>query len=201
MTFRQGERLPLPLDFKGDRTYLHGTAMLDALCGIVPDMQNISLKIQKIAEHPVAAVGLPDEAVNRRDLVAILAADEDGTRIEIGLESAPDGTPPGRYAYDEAGVIAAAEIAPEDRKARMPRNPDHTFIEQLVALQKALLQRCFPDAGVHWYFSRLEIARLPNGFGTLSLSVAQALGTSLVKSAIDVDGAAMGDIYFSGVKQ
>ena len=74
-------------------------------------------------------------------------------------------------------------------------------IEQLVALQKALLQRCFPDAGVHWYFSRLEVTLLPDGFGMLSLKVVQALGTSLVKSAVDVDGAAMGDIYFSGIKQ
>ena len=175
--------------------------MLDALCGIAPDLRNISLKIQKIAEDPVAAVGLPDDGINRRDLVAILAADENGSRIEIGLEPAPSGKLPGRYAYDEAGVIAAATFAPAEKTAQMPRNPEHSFIEQLVALQKALLQRCFPDAGVHWYFSRLEVTLLPDGFGMLSLKVVQALVTSLVKSAVDVDGAAMGDIYFSGIKQ
>ena len=147
MALRQGERTPLPLDFKGDRTYLHGTDMLDALCGIAPDLRNISLKIQKIAEDPVAAVGLPDDGINRRDLVAILAADENGSRIEIGLEPAPSGKLPGRYAYDEAGVIAAATFAPAEKTAQMPRNPEHSFIEQLVALQKALLQRCFPMPG------------------------------------------------------
>lgn len=196
-----GERVALNLRFKGARTYLHGTDMVDEMARLAPGLTDLSLRIQKIATKPLAAVLLPDAIVGRKELVALLNARRGGEKIALGLLERDDGGVPGRYAYDEERVIAGAAVDADGRAARMAWNGEYSFVEQLVALHKALLQRCFASAGVHWYFTRLDIARLPASFGTLSLEVTQALGVSLVRSAIAIDDEALGDIYFSGVKQ
>ena len=196
-----GKRIPLELDFKGARTYLHGTDMVDALTKLAPDLTNISLRIQKIAKQPLAAVRLPDAIADRRDMVAIMTALDNDNKIEIGLVETENAKPPGRYEFDENDVVAAVEIDSANLTAQMYWNGRYSFIEQLVAVHKALLYKCFATETVHWYFTRLDMRQIPQSFRILGLTVTQALGTKLVRSSIEIDGQNMGNIYFSGVAQ
>ena len=195
-----GARVPLDLGFKGDRTYLHGTDMFDALLELLPGVSNISLRIHNISRRPLDAVVLENGDAGRAGAIAIFSGDFDGEKKTVGLFER-SGTPDNRYAYDEADVTARAEIDATARYAAMARNANYSFIEQLVALQKALLQSCYTESSVRWYFTRLNIARAYSDFGSMTLRVTKALGTSLVCSSVSVDGAALGEIYFSGVKE
>ena len=196
-----GVPVPLNLLFKGERTYLHGTDMVDALAAIVPGLNGISLRIQKVAEQPLAAVLLTGETADYGEVVATIRASQDGEKINIALVENTNASPAGRYEYDEGDVVGHATIGTEDQIAEMSWNDRYSSIEQIVTLHKALLTRCFATAGVYWYFSRLDVPRFPPTFQKMSLAVTQALGTSLVRSAITIDGQQSGNIYFSGVKQ
>jgi hypothetical protein len=196
-----GVPVSLNLLFKGERTYLHGTDMVDALAAIAPGLIEISLRIQKVAEHPLAAVLLTGDNTDYGDVVATVRASREGEKINIALVENKDASSPGRYEYDEDDVVGHATIDAEEKRAELSWNDRYSPIEQIVTLHKALLTRCFAAAGVHWYFSRLDVSRFPPRFENVSLVVTQALGTSLVRSGISIDGEPFGNIYFSGVKQ
>jgi len=198
---RPGARMPLDLRFKGDRDYLHGTDMVDAVIGHFQGMTDIAVRIQKIAARPVELIVLPDPTTERKNMVAVFSGRLGEREISIGLREIEDGSLPGRYAYDDRAVVAAAAFDFDNRTADMAWNADYTPIEQIVALQKALLLRCFADAAVHWYFTRLDVNVLPDRFDKLALAVTQALGTNLVRSGISLDDEDIGNVYFSGVKQ
>jgi hypothetical protein len=175
--------------------------MVDALAAIAPGLIGISLRIQKVAEQPLAAVLLTGENADYGEVVATVRAGRDGEKINIALVENTNASPAGRYEYDENDVVGHATIGAEKQIAEMSWNDRYTSIEQIVALNKALLTRCFSAAGVHWYFSRLDVPRFPPTFQKMSLAVTQVLGTSLVRSGISIDGGSFGNIYFSGVKQ
>lgn len=198
---RPGKAVPLDLSFKGERTYLHGTDMVDALAMLAPGLTDISLRIQKIAEQPVAAVLTSADNSGNGEVVATVRGIRDGGKVSIALAENRNAPPPGRYAYNEDEVVGNASIDIDGQTAEMRWNDRYSSIEQIVTLNKALLTRCFQAAGVHWYFSRLDVTRFPPVFAKMSLAVTQALGTSLVRSGIDIDGQPLGNIYFSGVKQ
>lgn len=199
---RAGEPIPLDLSFKGARGYLHGTDMVDALSKLAPGLTDISLRLLKTAEKPLAAVLVSgEESIPALAAAAVLRAQCEGEKIMIALVENNSALPPGRYEYNEDEVVGQASIDPERRIAEMPWNDQYSSIEQIVTLHKALLMRCFAASGVQWYFSRLDVPLFPPVFGKMSLTVTQALGTSLVRSGIAVDGEAFGNIYFSGVKK
>ena len=196
-----GTPVSLNLLFKGERTYLHGTDMVDALAAIAPGLIEISLRIQKVAERPLAAVLLSGESADYGEVVATVRASRDGEKINIALVENRSAPPPGRYEYDEDDVVGQATIGNEEQIAEMSWNDRYSSIEQIVTLHKALLTQCFAASGARWYFSRLDVPRFPSAFAKLSLAVTQALGTSLVRSGIAIDGQPFGNIYFSGVKK
>jgi|GEM_PF-1248631 hypothetical protein len=196
-----GTPVSLNLLFKGERAYLHGTDMVDALAAIAPGLIEISLRIQKVAEHPLAAVLLSGESADYGEVVATVRASRDGQKINIALVENRSAPPPGRYEYDEDDVVGQATIGNEEQIAEMSWNDRYSSIEQIVTLHKALLTQCFAASGARWYFSRLDVPRFPSAFAKLSLAVTQALGTSLVRSGIAIDGQPFGNIYFSGVKK
>lgn len=198
---RPEELVPLDLSFKGARGYLHGTDMVDALSKLAPGLTDISLRILKIAEKPLAAMLVSGTESSPAQPAAILRARRDSEKIVITLVESNSDLPLGRYDYNEEDVVGRASIDPEERIADMPWNDQYSPIEQIVTLHKTLLMRCFADSGVQWYFSRLDVPRFPRVFGKMSLSVTQALGTSLIRSGIAVDGKPFGNIYFSGVKK
>jgi hypothetical protein len=74
-------------------------------------------------------------------------------------------------------------------------------MEQLVALNKAFLQRIIPDRSIKWYFTQLDLDLLPESFDLLTLVQSHRLGIRLVKSLVDVDRRRLGMIAYSGVRQ
>ena len=198
---RPGVGTPLDLRFKGDRDYLHGTDMVDAVIGQFDGMSDIAVRIQKIADRPVETVVLPDSSNERKNMVAVFSGRLGDKNISIGLREIEGAASPGRYPYDDRDVVTDAVFDFENQTAEMTWNTNYTPIEQIVALQKALLLGCFADAAVHWYFTRLDVSVLPDRFDKLVLSVTQALGTNLVRSGISLNDNDIGNVYFSGVKQ
>ena len=191
--------IPLDLKFKGSRTYLHGTDMVDKILALCPELENFSVRIQKIATRQLRAVVMDEPNPSRAEMTAIIRGHIREREIIIGIEEICDEVPSGNYAYNDAKVVEKAEIDTLSKTARMLRRSEFSTIEQCVALQKTLLVSYFADPSIHWYFTRLKVLRLPEKFDLLSLRLTQGLGKNLVRSSIAIDGIELGDIYFSGV--
>ena len=59
--------------------------MVDALAELAPDLIDISLRIQKIAERPLAALVISGEESEDHIVVATVRANRDGKKINISI--------------------------------------------------------------------------------------------------------------------
>jgi hypothetical protein len=193
-----GDRQSLEIKFKGDRNYLHGTDILTALENDIEDLNNLSFRLHKIVTHGLEAIVLPVDGIKNRDLAGLLLSGTKEPRHQIGLIENDARVVEERYKYDDKNVVAEALF--QGDTAEMCNAISFNFVEQLVALQKALLQRNIDQLDTKWYFTQLDINHLPKKFNVLRLTVSQRLGIRLVKSKIVVDGNPLGTIAFSGVK-
>lgn len=187
---------PLDLKFKGDRDYLHGTDILTALEEIAGPLENFTFLIRKVMKVGQVAIVMPADGMDAADLSASVIHGPEGR--QLGVMADPTVTVEGRYAYDEADVISGATF--EGDGARLPARGDHRFIEQIVALNKALVRRLVA-ADRDWFFTKLEMRYMPVSPTPIRLRLVQRLGTRLTKSAIEVAGEEVGFIYFSASRQ
>jgi hypothetical protein len=111
----------------------------------------------------------------------------------------PPSPAPARREFEEARVTDLAQFAPD--AVELERPSPFSFIATVVPLNKALLSRRFsPQRPGQWFFSRLDLLRLPEGFIPLALHVAAVLGGGrLVKTVLSIGGVPTGELYFSWV--
>jgi hypothetical protein len=182
----------LTLPFLGDRTYLHGTTLFDALLPHCPRDAALSFKISRMIET---------DRVEVSSIVGNTDAHASITWEGGGLEVAPV-TPSAnlvRQDYDESRVTSAVEFAPDKRSATFASEPPFSFVATLVPLYKTLLSRNqHGDRVGQWLFTRLDITGVPTRFVPLTLTYAGSLGRgSIARSRISADGSELGLVYFS----
>ena len=183
----------LDLKFKGERDYLHGTDIFDALTAVTGARFGIALWLYRIVRCGLEAVPLAAAPRRPREFAGLFAYHaNDATRwVDLREDRAIEVL--GRTPYDEDSVITDAVI--EGGAIGSPGPSRYSFIERVVALNKVLLRRAVAD--VPWLFTRLELDRLAEAPCALRLRLCHRFGVRLIKSAIAADGAPLGFIYFS----
>ncbi len=191
--------LPLRLWFKGERTYVHGTDLFNALAeaaGIARASAGADLRLS--LHHPITrgveAVRLSPGTPPEFRPAALLEVQRGSGRTVWAVRETDDRVAE-RRPYDEAAVTAGAVIEGED-VIQQTATP-YTLIERVVALNKRLLDHAGPAGAGGWWFSRLELGPLPSPAAALRLHRATDLGGRLVKSHIHADGERVGAIYFT----
>lgn len=116
-----------------------------------------------------------------------------GTLVEV------PGEPACRHPYDEESLIAQCRVNPDERSILLGAEPAFTPIEVIVAMTKALHHALFPNAPGKWVFCRWESEQWPlaGPLAGVSVTLIQALGTRLTKSAVVSGGERVGWVYFS----
>lgn len=192
---------PLDLRFKGERTYLHGTDLFDAMVELArratgAGVSDIRMSFYRPIRRSVAARRVTSGAAVPRPC-ALFELKSAGQPVAWELI---EGSEPvaGRRPYDETDVTAGAVV--RDRLITQPAPTAYSFIERVVALNKRLLDQLRGDPSVSWWFGRLELSRLPAPAPALDLRVETDLGARLVRSSIEIDGRREGSIYFSEKK-
>lgn len=199
------------LRFKGARTYVQGPDIHDAMCdaliqrGIV--LEKVDLVCHRLVTTNMTTREIPAEESPAEGVHAVfrfngrtLVLTENGEPITL------------REPYDEPALVAKMELDATARRIAVNRStggtPDAhsrdgcaTFsnAELVVALNKELLTRCFPEAKGKWLFTRLQ---LPHSFRQSQFAriEVQFLGHSnfrITRSALFGDGAPLGNLYFS----
>lgn len=195
--------VPLELSYKGDRTYLQGPDMYDAVMDYLGRLESNHM------DGPVKMV-MHEFARNQVDLLYSIGAERcprpENARLEFSLSNDVTGwlTETDRPVtvsrpYPEDEVLAGSKI---DGKTITAEHPE-TFsaVEVIVSITKQLHQTLFPEQP-KWIVTRLELSaplqrHYPSG---LQVELLHVLGSRLTKSAARAGVTELGHIYFSAIK-
>jgi len=193
----------LELSYKGERDYLHGTDMYEAVAALVRRELGTGALRLKLAMHRLLSTQ-PDlcwtEQRGEVDRPAGAAADfsaaaGDSTVRGWLLASARPVTR--RAPHDESRIAAACRV--EGDAISVSRDPGFLPIEVAVSMTKQLHGERLPVPHGRWMFTRLDLRRLllPADAGSLSVVLEENLHGRLTRSGLRVAGHAVGAIYFS----
>jgi len=192
----------LALRYKGERDYLHGTDIFDALnelAGVQLAAYVSRIAFRRQARHELRVVDTPpasnDEIVAEVVLSALRYEAE--PRKWWLLESDVPVTQ--RYAYTEEPITRTCELDAQRRRLCKGRDPAYSLIEELVAAHKHLCNGLVPGEPVRWLFAQLSLcAPLPADAVRVELVNTTLLGGRMAASDIWIDGDKLGNIRFMG---
>lgn len=194
----------IEFQFKGKRDYIHGTDMFNTMTSAYPEsiVNNIRFSVHDFVRNPVCQLYLADNKEELNNVANVRARcqyDVDGITHWLALTQDSDDAVSGdRYEYDEDKIITLCRM--EENGIILTRQSPFTFIESVVAMNKHMHQQLFPDALGKWIFTRIDLMHGCDERENITLQLKHNMSYRLTKSDILVNGAKVGDIYFSLVK-
>jgi hypothetical protein len=195
----------LSLEYKGNRNYIHGTDLFDHISQYVlnelklTELENVTMAIHRMIRSQIKFQLIthpePERPSNLaatfrflvRDTQYICLLQEDGRSVS------------GRYPYDEDQVTDICNLDSDDKTISLVGKRPFTNIETVVAMNKYLLQTCFPEAGGKWLFTRVQLKTYGANeqWNKLRLKVIHNFQYRLIRSDIFNGGQLKGSIFFS----
>ena len=191
----------LTLCFLGQRDYLHGTTLFDALRPWYENGTHIQFKLARLTRTDCVQVEiLPSVGSIEENYSATLRWGEVGTERRIGVMPLEPSASPERVPFDEESIVRRAQF--EDRSVTLTDPQGESLIRTIVALNKILLFRILtPPLPGQWLFTRLELETAPMSFQQVSLRFRSNAGVAAVTSSIEVDRRNLGTLMFSWLKR
>ena len=192
---------PLDLRFKGERNYVQGPDILVSIMARLgatyegQKLSDIDIVFHRMARCGLALVAAP---LNSASMAVQFSCRINGERRKFGLiENGREITV--RQPYREEEIVAATEIAVEERSASCRGALPYADIERWVAMVKALHLAVYPELAGKWLFVRGKFSELePIPHTALHQVLLEAnFNNKLTRSAVLIDGRRVGDIFFS----
>ncbi len=193
----------LPVRLKGERTYVQGPDIHDAVCDALEKrglsgIEKLDLTCHQMVRTSLCARFLgPGETApdgspatfrfNHAGSPQTLLLSETGEAIK---ESVP---------YAEELLVSAAVFDQDAKAVKLASVPGFSNAEVVVALNKALLSRLFPEVNGKWLFARLQLARSfrLTSFQELQVRFVGHSNFRITRSTLWGDGESLGTLYFS----
>lgn len=182
--------------FKGDRNYVQGTSLFNALIeaagqrGLAEGRINVSFK--RMTHNPVCT--LEERAPTAADAVVAKIAGSDGKSYSLCINAATETEEAVRQEFDEPEACRGSIVGDKSIVQEKPHHPDR--IELLVSLCKKMHQNCV-DSTKKWVFSRYD-GRFPvPAMEKVEIRITRQVGTRLTCSVVLVNGEKVADMYFS----
>jgi len=192
----------LDLAFKGERTYLHGTDMYNAILDFLgarhgrDGISGLDVSFHRMARRAVDLHDAPCPEAGQPVAVCAYRAGTDVRRIYL-YESGDEVQ--GRRPYDEASLVAGMDTDRATLSGVWPGPSPYSDVEVWVALTKGLHQRVLPDLRGQWLFARGQFPRVrrESGPGERRLRIVSNFQNRLTRTTLHHDGQDAGVIYFS----
>ncbi|UVK84498.1 hypothetical protein LOY46_07305 [Pseudomonas sichuanensis] len=187
----------LNFEFKGERTYVHGSDIFNALSKIARLEFNKGF-VSLIAFRNIA----------RRQCVVSFENITTKSAVATGNICAGDGAVHpfwlfecdervvGRYAFDEDALIGAADVQMEDKSISLHCDGSATAIECVIALTKRLTYLIAPEIDGKWLFGQLNLVTPLVAVGTVRIVQKSLLPGRMSLNEIWLDDALVGTIRF-----
>ncbi len=193
--------LELDLHFLGERRYLQGTTLFDALAPYCRNGTAISFRIPRlIVSDRVRIESFDPGADDTRRFHATLVWNQCSSAKGLGVVPLEQSPAPQRRPFDEAAIVSRAEFATGVVVARDQRG--ESLVRSIVALNKALLLGLLqPPQPGQWLFTRLDLERCVETYRELRIVHRTSVGFAAVSSTIEIDGRAAGTVMFSWLRK
>jgi hypothetical protein len=197
---------PLEFRFKGDRDYIHGTDMFNALVGVHPAkiLREVHFSIHGFVRTPHCEVYQTDlkETVATLEHIKVRASfDLGGVAQWVVLKesSLAPSSPVKRYEYPEDRISSLCDI--QDYSVALNRESPFTFIETVVSMNKHMHEKLFANAMGKWIFTGIDLRDGCDARKGLALRLGRDVTFRLTRAEIVHNGQAIGNLFFSLVKQ
>lgn len=191
--------------FKGDRNYVHGTDIYNAIIKFIKEEQGlINIRKIDISIHEIIKNNLSAELFNNKDadiegkpaVVFSFMHTSDKYRL---LLSENDQKIDCRHQYREEDIISSCKIDIKNKKIELATESGYSNIENYVAMNKALLKSIYHDVKGKWFFTRLQtdLYEETSIFRSLTVELKHNFNFKLTKSLIRMDNREIGYLYFS----
>jgi len=194
------EAFDLEFCYKGSRDYVHGTDIFTKLL-LIP---NNDLKKIDIAFHDITINNMTfttNKPINNQVNVTFRALDNQKPIKFYGVEN--NKTISCRYPYEEDKIVKNSTVDPKTESIILNTPTEYSFIEHIVAMNKALLEELYRNKKGKWYFTRLQLHKNIDmaKIQSLKLVLNANFQFKLTKTVIIVDGENIGYIYFSLIQK
>ena len=197
------EEVKVRFQYKGDRDYIQGPDMYNEM--LKPFINNnvceIGFSAHSFLQEPSGYLCVSD---NKQDIDSIknikarMQFRKNEDMVWLALLERKNDEPVSRVEYEEQLVINYCQFGSDGVELLVDR--PFSFIETLVSMKKAMLQRMFEGVEGKWVFTRVDFPQYCNSRSGLAVKFKHNMNFRLLKSDILVDGNKVGDIYFSLVK-
>ncbi|MCQ4346307.1 hypothetical protein NGA35_02430 [Pseudomonas stutzeri] len=190
----------LQLQYKGDRAYLHGSDIFDAVNGLASGLHHgyvSRIAFRRLATHALAVVDeLPASGIDPVADITVSSRADNAVVAKWWLVET-DVPVQGRYAYDEHLIAQACEVDGRARCLAKLRDVNFTLIEEVVAAHKVLCGALATEAGGRWLFAQLLLSTpLEGDVSKIELTNTALLNGKMAASDLRLDGAKVGSIRF-----
>lgn len=196
MLAEDGAIAPLPL--LGDRHYIHGSTLLDAVRLMVGPIREFKVALHGMLRSQPCLKEFPSVAAARADPAtrAVFSGRIDGRTFVVGASESGN-LPIYRRHFDETACRSGARIDGLTILQSSHGVREYSDAERVVALNKALLASAGMPAGMR--FVRLALTTYPALGAVVSLST-RRVDPRLTRSVISTDDDEIGWIDFVGPK-
>jgi hypothetical protein len=189
--------------FKGDRDYVHGTDMFNALVAAHPaaSLHDIHFTIHGFVRTSGCDVyrARSREALGDLQDVKVRASfDFAGVMHWLALKESSVPRLAGRYEYREERVTSLCDV--RDHTITLRRRSPFTFIETVVAMNKHMHQTVFADAVGKWIFTGIDLAHGCDAREQISLHTGGDVNYRLTRTRIAHRDGVIGNLFFSLIK-
>lgn len=186
--------------FKGERDYVHGSDIFNKLSEI---LQNAGVGNRSIdfSIHGISRSNLTVTTEKPNDLSSIKFAltyiGENGLKGNLyGIEN--EKQIDCRYAYHEELIVEKITSGENEFQAQLNEDSSFTFIENLLVLNKFLVNRIILNETGKWYFTKLQLKKNVSGdFLPLKLVFKNNFNYKFTKTEIFANSESVGFVYFS----
>lgn len=196
----------LRLPYKGDRDYLHGTDIYNAVTCIISGstpgtvFNRIKMAFHKVARNQCKLTYGNHSVLQQmpKELNAEVSFIAPSSHL-IGWLVETDEPVIERIAYPEEDIVKKTSI--EGKVITIMGEVQFTPIEILVAMTKRLHMKLYPIKVGRWFFTRLDLNRLLtiSDASKLKVEIDKNLNNRLTKGSIHSGEEMLGYIYFSVV--
>ena len=187
--------------FKGDRKYVHGTDIYNkTIASLNADInKNFDLAIHN---QTVTNIALINKKPTDDEQICFSCKYLDKNSNRVVFYGITDGVAiKCSYPYDEEKIISRTLVNIDNQSIILKLDTSYTLMENIVALNKHLLQSIFKDKQGKWYFTRLQLSKIPKEKKyPIEIVLQHNFNFKLTKSQIIIQNELCGYIYFSLVK-
>jgi len=194
---------PLRFQLKGQRNYVQGPDIHDAVCDALiqqghAQIEKLDLVFHRMARTQLAARFLDVGEEPGEDTNVVLRCMFGGEpQMVIARETGESIS--ARVEYDEDRLVAAMEFDLPAQTVTLEALTGYSNCEKVVSMNKALLTRLLTEARGKWLFTRLQLLSSfrQRSFANLKLVFLGHSNFRITRTQIIGDGEKLGHLYFS----